>query len=156
MENNIKINIPFVNKSGNKNPKYETKGSSGFDLRANLESDTQINLAPLERAIIPTGLYFDLPDNFELQIRPRSGLAAKNGVTVLNTPGTVDSDYTGEVKVILVNLSNDYFTVRNGDRIAQAVVAPVWSENFVELSETDSINKETERNQGGFGSTGLN
>jgi dUTP pyrophosphatase len=150
---NYKISVGFKNESDNQDPEYATSGSSGFDLRANTQ--TPIILKAGNRAIIPTGLYFELPDNFELQIRPRSGLAAKNGVTVLNTPGTVDADYRGEVKVILINLSTDDFVINHGDRIAQGVLATVTSKNVINLLKLDNISSNTERGSGGFGSTGI-
>jgi dUTP pyrophosphatase len=148
-----KIKLSFVNESDNEDPEYATVGSSGFDLRANL--DSPITIPPHGVRIIPTGLYFEIPENFEIQVRPRSGLAAKNGVTVLNTPGTVDADYRGEVKVILINHSEVGFFVNHGDRIAQAVIASVIGKNFVSLSKVNNINENTERGSGGFGSTGL-
>ena len=123
--------VKFKNESDNQDPKYAKDGDSGFDLRANLVEP--IKLGSLDRVLVPTGLFFELPANFEMQVRPRSGLAAKNGVTVLNTPGTVDNLYRGEVKVILVNLSNESFTISHGDRIAQAVIAPVTSNNVLKL-----------------------
>jgi dUTP pyrophosphatase len=144
-----------VNKSDNPNPEYATNGSSGFDLRANLLDGPMI-IPSGEVRLVPTGLYFDIPENFEIQVRPRSGLAAKNAVTVLNTPGTVDSDYTGEVKVILINHGKTDFTVYHGDRIAQAILASVLSKNFVNLTQVTNITKDTERGSGGFGSTGKN
>lgn len=147
-----KCKIPFINESTNLDPTYESEGASGFDIRASL--DSPIILAPLERALIPTGLYFGLPKNIELQIRPRSGLAAKNGVTVLNTPGTVDSDYRGEVKIILVNLSNETFQINHGDRIAQGVYAQSFGSGGYKMMKTDSLD-ETTRGSGGFGSTGV-
>lgn len=159
-----KINIDLVNKSTNPKPEYATSGSSGFDLRANIVPisnyhgnmiDT-ITIKPMKREIIPTGLYFQLPNNFEIQVRPRSGLAAKFGVTVLNTPGTVDSDYTGEIKVILINLGDEDFIINHGDRIAQAVISPVMGKNNFNLNEIEGISKNTERGSGGFGSTGKN
>ena len=148
-----KINFNFKNESNNPDPEYATAGSSGFDLRANLESP--VTIEPHGVKIIPTGLYFEIPDNFEIQVRPRSGLAAKNGVTVLNTPGTVDADYRGEVKVILINHSENDFVINHGDRIAQAVVAAVTAKNFIKLTKVDNIDEETERGSGGFGSTGV-
>jgi len=148
-----KINFKFKNDSNNPDPEYATAGSSGFDLRANL--DSPITIPPHSVRIIPTGLYFEIPDNFEIQVRPRSGLAAKNGVTVLNTPGTVDADYRGEVKVILINHSEVGFFVNHGDRIAQAVVAAVTAKNFIKLTKVNNINEDTERGSGGFGSTGV-
>lgn len=158
MENNTKndfrIKLKFVNKSDNPDPEYATEGSSGFDLRANLSQPMVIESGKFD--MVPTGLYFDIPDNFEIQVRPRSGLAAKNGVTVLNTPGTVDSDYTGEVKVILINHGEEDFIINHGDRIAQAVVSTVSAKNVIKLEKISEISKNTERASGGFGSTGKN
>ncbi|MBE6238146.1 MAG: dUTP diphosphatase [Bacteroidales bacterium] len=142
------MKVQIVNKSAYPTPAYATEKSAGMDLKANI--DTPIVLGPLERAMVPTGLYIALPDGTEAQIRPRSGLAAKHGISVLNAPGTVDADYRGEVKVILVNLSNDPFTVNPGERIAQLVVARYEK---VEWDEVDVLD-ETERGEGGFGSTG--
>ena len=142
----MKINI--INKSSHALPSYETIASAGMDLRAHIVD--AIVLKPLERKIIPTGLYMELPVGYEAQVRPRSGLAAKHGVSVLNSPGTIDADYRGEIGVILVNLSNDIFTINNGDRVAQMVIAKheraEWNE-VIKLSETS-------RGEGGFGSTG--
>ena len=154
IRNDWKLKINFVNKSINKNPKYETIGSAGFDLRADLKIEVTIS-AKGGMAIIPTGLYFELPSNFEMQIRPRSGLAARNGVTVLNSPGTIDSDYRGEIKVILINHGHEDFKVNNGDRIAQGVIASVINENIFEFNQINEISDKTERSSGGFGSTGL-
>lgn len=131
-------------------PKYETTDSAGMDLYAALAEGETIVLGPLERAMIPTGLAMALPHRHEAQVRPRSGLAAKNGVTVLNTPGTIDADYRGEVKVILVNLSNEPFTIERGMRIAQMIIAPVTQGEWSVVTELG----ETERGAGGFGSTG--
>ena len=150
----FKFNINFKNESTNPDPEYATAGSSGFDLRANLENP--ITIPAGLREIVPTGLFFELPENFEIQVRPRSGLAGKNGVTVLNTPGTVDADYRGEVKVILINLGQEPFTINHGDRIAQAVVASVTSKNIIKLNRVTEISDDTERGSGGFGSTGKN
>lgn len=151
----FKIKINFVNESNNPNPDYATKGSSGFDLRANLTSP--ITLAPRGgNAIIPTGLYFEIPDNFEIQIRSRSGLAAKNQVAVLNSPGTIDADYRGEIKIILINHGVNDFTINHGDRVAQAVIASVLSKNVISLNRVSEISDNTERSSGGFGSTGIN
>jgi len=146
-----KIKINFINKSTNKNPVYAKVGDSGFDLRANESGE----LKPLERKLVGTGLYFELPDGFELQIRPRSGLAFKNGITVLNSPGTVDTGYRGEIKVLLVNISNEIFTWEKGERIAQGVIAHRISSDLGDLIEVAEIS-ETERGVGGFGSTGVN
>ena len=129
-------------------PKYETNGSSGMDLAANISSN--INIEPKQTAIIPTGLALSIPKDFEIQIRPRSGLAAKHKISVLNTPGTIDADYRGEIKVILINLGNEIFKIENGDRIAQMVVCPVIQ---AKLKEVDDLNK-TDRGESGFGSTG--
>ena len=143
------MKVKIVNKSPFDTPFYATEKSAGMDIKANIEAP--ITLAPLERAMVPTGLYIALPEGTEAQIRPRSGLAAKHGVTVLNTPGTIDADYRGEIKVILVNLSSTEFVINPGERIAQMVVARY------EHVEWDSVEllDETERGVGGFGSTGL-
>ena len=130
-------------------PKYETSGSSGLDLSANIK--TPVKIEPGKTTIIPTGVSVSIPKNFEIQIRPRSGLAAKNQITVLNTPGTIDADYRGEIKVILINLSKETFVVENGARIAQMVVCPVIK---AKLKEVDSLDN-TSRGSGGFGSTGM-
>jgi dUTP pyrophosphatase len=142
------MKVKIVNKSAFDTPFYATEKSAGMDIKANIEEP--IVLRPLQRAMVPTGLYIALPEGTEAQIRPRSGLAAKHGITVLNTPGTIDADYRGEIKVILVNLSNDDFTINPGERIAQMVVARY------EKVEWDSVEvlDETERGTGGFGSTG--
>ena len=143
------ISIKIINKSDHPTPSYETSSSAGMDLRANIENP--INLKPLERAIIKTGLYIALPQGFEAQVRPRSGLAAKHGITVLNAPGTIDADYRGEIGVILVNLSNENFNINNGDRVAQMVIARYAHTKWEEVSVLD----ETKRGTGGFGSTGI-
>ena len=143
----MKINI--INKSAHALPNYETGASAGMDLRANTE--TPIGLKPLERAIVPTGLFLELPIGIEAQVRPRSGLAAKKGITVLNAPGTIDADYRGEVGVILVNLSQDDFTIEPGERIAQLVIA---KHERAEWEEVEVLT-ETARGAGGFGSTGV-
>tara|TARA_A100001011_G_scaffold397733_2_gene499714 strand:- start:121 stop:561 length:441 start_codon:yes stop_codon:yes gene_type:complete len=130
-------------------PKYETKGSSGMDLAANLE--TGIDLKPGETVIVPTGLAVSIPNGFEAQIRPRSGLAAKKKISVLNTPGTIDSDYRGEIKIILINLGKELFTIDKGLRVAQMVICPITK---AELEEVDDLNN-TDRGDGGFGSTGI-
>ena len=129
-------------------PKYETEGSSGMDLSANIESS--INIEPGKKEIIPTGISISVPKGFEIQIRPRSGLAAKHNITVLNTPGTIDSDYRGELKVILINLSQKKFKVEKGFRIAQMVLCPIMKIEFEEVDNLDN----TDRGKGGFGSTG--
>ena len=142
------MKVKIVNKSAFDTPFYATERSAGMDIKANIAAP--IALQPLQRAMVPTGLYIALPEGTEAQIRPRSGLAAKHGITVLNTPGTIDADYRGEIKVILVNLSNEEFTINPGERIAQMVVARY------EKVEWDSVEvlDETERGAGGFGSTG--
>jgi len=140
--------IPVVNRSDNPLPQYATTGSSGMDIRAFLEKD--LVLQPLERTMVPTGLFIELPQGYEVQVRPRSGLAIKQGLTCLNSPGTVDADYRGEIKVILINLSNEVQTIQSGDRIAQMVLQKV--ENIV-WQPGNTIN-ETERGAGGFGHTG--
>ena len=149
-----KFKVNFKNDSNNPDPEYATAGSSGFDLRANLTEP--IKLSPKGGfAIVPTGLFFEIPTNFEIQVRSRSGLAAKNQVCVLNSPGTVDADYRGEVKVILINHSKVGFFVNHGDRIAQAVIASVIGKNFVKLEKVNKIDENTGRGSGGFGSTGV-
>ncbi len=142
------LNIRIVNKSGMPLPKYETTGSAGMDLRANLK--TEITLKPLERALIPTGLFIELPHGYEAQVRPRSGMSIKHGITMINCVGTIDSDYRGEIKVPVVNLSNESYTLKHGERVAQMVLAKY--ETAV-LESVDVIN-ETDRGVGGFGSTG--
>ena len=131
-------------------PAYETVLAAGMDLRAAVADEAPMVLRPMERAMVPTGLTFALPAGFEAQVRPRSGLAAKSGITCLNTPGTIDADYRGEVKVILINLGEEDFTIRRGDRIAQLVIAPVVQAAWAEVETLD----ETARGAGGFGSTG--
>ena len=143
------MNIKIINKSGHDLPNYETNASAGMDLRANLTE--AVTLQPLERAIIPTGLFIELPVGIEAQVRPRSGLAAKKGITVLNAPGTIDADYRGEVGVILVNLSNEDFVIENGERIAQMVIA---KHERAEWNQVEILS-ETARGEGGFGSTGV-
>ncbi|MEP2239613.1 MAG: dUTP diphosphatase [Maribacter sp.] len=143
------MNIKIINKSNHDLPHYETSASAGMDLRANL--DEAVTLQPLGRAIIPTGLFIELPVGIEAQVRPRSGLAAKKGITVLNAPGTIDADYRGEIGVILVNLSSEDFVIENGERIAQMVVA---KHERAEWNLVDSLS-ETARGEGGFGSTGV-
>ena len=142
------MEVKIVNKSNHRLPEYATVDSAGMDLKANI--DEPFVLRPLERQIVPTGIFIQLPKGTEAQIRPRSGLAAKNGITVLNSPGTIDSDYTGEIKVILINLSNENFVVNPGDRIAQMVVARYERVEWNEVATLD----ETERGEGGFGHTG--
>jgi len=143
------MQIQITNKSKHALPSYETDASAGMDLRANI--DQSITLKPLERTIVKTGLFIALPVGFEAQVRPRSGLAAKNGITVLNAPGTVDADYRGEIGVILVNLSNEDFVINDGERIAQLVIAKHERANWEEVE----VLSETKRGSGGFGSTGV-
>jgi dUTP pyrophosphatase len=142
------LNVKIVNQSSNPLPAYQTIHAAGMDLSANLTES--IVLQPLERKLIPTGLYIELPEKSEAQIRPRSGLALKHGITVLNSPGTIDSDYRGELKVLLINLSNEPFTINHGDRIAQMVIARVEQAHLLEVMELTS----SDRASGGFGSTG--
>ncbi|HRG38465.1 MAG TPA: dUTP diphosphatase [Bacteroidia bacterium] len=142
------MKIKIINKSRHPLPTYATAASAGVDLRANL--DEPIVLKSLERVAVPTGLFMELPVGFEAQVRPRSGLALKNGLTVLNSPGTIDADYRGEIKVILVNLSTDVFTINDGERIAQMVIAKHEQAEWIAVEEL----VETERGQGGFGHTG--
>jgi dUTP pyrophosphatase len=148
MKNTVRVGLKVLSHFKGDLPKYQSGGASGFDIRAQLE--TSLMLGPGERAIIPTGLVFETPFGFEIQARPRSGWAAKNGMTVLNTPGTIDSDYRGEVKIIVINLGNEPIEIKDQDRVAQLVIAPVYQAQF-ELSECLT---ETERGAGGFGSTG--
>ena len=143
------MNVQIINKSKHLIPSYETVLSAGMDLRANIEDS--ITLKPLERAIVKTGLFIALPAGLEAQVRPRSGLAAKKGITVLNSPGTVDADYRGEIGVILVNLSNEDFEINDGERIAQLVIT---KHERIDWNEVSVLN-ETERGAGGFGSTGV-
>ena len=142
------MKVKIVNHSKHALPEYQTPLSAGLDIRANL--DESVTLRPLERAMIPTGLFVELPEGCEMQIRPRSGLAAKHGITVLNSPGTIDADYRGEIKVILVNLSNESFTIESGERIAQMIVARYEQIEWQPVEELGA----TERGAGGFGSTG--
>ncbi|MBI3500308.1 MAG: dUTP diphosphatase [Bacteroidetes bacterium] len=142
------MKIKIINKSKHALPSYATMASAGMDLRANLESP--IVLKSLERFLVPTGLFIELPMGYEAQIRPRSGFAAKHGITVLNSPGTIDADYRGEIKVILVNLSNADFTIQDGERVAQMVISKHEQAEWMEVEEL----LETERGAGGFGSTG--
>lgn len=144
------IEIKTKSEEGVTLPVYKTPGAAGADVCAFLKEPVVIKKGMT--AMLPTGLFFEIPEGYEIQVRPRSGLAAKNGVTVLNTPGTIDSDYRGELKIILINLGQEDFTVNNGDRIAQLIVAPVIQGNFI---PADQLN-ETERGSGGFGSTGKN
>ena len=144
----ISLKVKVINKSSHPLPSYATAGSSGMDLRANLTAP--VSLASMERKLIPTGIFLEIPSGFEAQIRPRSGLALKQGLTCLNTPGTIDADYRGEIKVILINLSGETQQIENGDRIAQMVFQQV---EMAELMEVSSI-EATTRNEGGFGHTG--
>ncbi|HBH20822.1 MAG TPA: dUTP diphosphatase [Rikenellaceae bacterium] len=143
------MKVRVINKSGNALPEYATPLAAGMDVRAN--NETPISIAPLQRVIVPTGLFLEIPKGYEVQVRPRSGLAAKKGVTVLNAPGTIDADYRGEVCVILVNLSSETFVVERGERIAQLVLA---RHECIEWDECQSLSS-SERGEGGFGSTGV-
>lgn len=142
------VSVKIVNTSSNPLPAYATVGSSGMDIRASI--DAPVSLQPLERALIPTGIFVELPENYEIQVRPRSGLAVKQGITCLNTPGTIDADYRGEIKVILINLSQETQVIQPGDRIAQMVLQQVDKINWVPAEQLEI----TERNAGGFGHTG--
>ena len=143
------MTVKVINKSGNALPSYASEAAAGMDVRA--EIPQAIKIGPLERVIVPTGLFLEIPVGYEVQVRPRSGLAAKHGITVLNSPGTIDADYRGELKVILVNLSNEAFSIEPGERIAQIVLA---RHEAIEWEQTDELS-ESERGAGGFGSTGL-
>jgi dUTP pyrophosphatase len=143
-----KISIRIINHSSNPLPEYATSGSAGMDIRAHLE--TPLTLAPMERFLVPTGLFIELPQGYEAQIRPRSGLAIKQGITCLNSPGTVDSDYRGEIKIILINLSLDEQTIQPGDRIAQMIFQSTQKAEWITATELEI----TDRNTGGFGHTG--
>lgn len=140
--------IKVVNQSKHPLPAYETQQSAGMDIRANI--DAELILMPLQRVLIPSGLFIELPIGFEAQIRPRSGLALKHGITVLNSPGTIDADYRGEIKIVLINLSNEAFTIKDGDRIAQMIIAKHEQAEWQEVS----VLSETERGAGGYGHTG--
>lgn len=142
------MKIKIVNRSSNELPKYATSASAGVDLRANL--DEEIVLKSMERTLVPTGLYMEIPAGYEAQVRPRSGLALKHGISVLNSPGTIDSDYRGEIKVILVNLSEESYTINDGERIAQLVIAAHEQAEWEEVEELEVSSRGT----GGFGSTG--
>jgi len=144
------IQVNVINTSSNPLPAYSTKGSAGMDIRANLQSP--VTLQPLERSLITTGLFIELPEGYEAQIRPRSGMAIKQGITCLNSPGTVDSDYRGELKVILINLSNSNQVINHGDRIAQMIIAKTEQAELVSVAELN----ESARGEGGFGHTGIN
>jgi dUTP pyrophosphatase len=143
------MNVRIINTSKHPLPAYQTEGSAGMDLRAELSES--ITIGPLERALVPTGLFIELPEGTEAQIRPRSGLAFKHGLTVLNSPGTIDSDYRGEIKVILVNLSNEPFTITDGERVCQMVIA---KHEYISWQQVDEL-EDTSRSSGGFGSTGV-
>lgn len=143
------MQINIINKSSHELPKYETIASAGMDLRANLLES--VILKPFERTLVKTGLFIELPIGFEAQVRPRSGLALKKGITVLNSPGTIDADYRGEIGIILINLSSEDFVIENGERIAQLVIAKYEQAEFIEVNELS----ETSRGTGGFGSTGV-
>jgi dUTP pyrophosphatase len=143
----------FVNKSNNEDPAYESSGAAGFDLRAFIPEPIVLDAG--KRVLIKTGLFFEIPEDHEIQIRPRSGLALKHGITVLNSPGTIDSDYRGEIGIIIINLGGEPFRIESGDRIAQGVIAKTTGSNYFKLTKVDSIDLNTERSDGGFGSTGM-
>tara|TARA_R110000787_G_scaffold40066_11_gene99870 strand:- start:9338 stop:9967 length:630 start_codon:yes stop_codon:yes gene_type:complete len=147
-----KVEVKFINKSTNQNPSYIYKGDSGFDFRANLKETMVIE--PMGRALVPTGLFFEIPFGYELQVRPKSGLAIKKGIMVLNTPGTVDSNYRGEIQIILINLSKEDYIIEHGDRIAQGVVCPILNKDWSVMSEVDVLSP-SDRQDGAFGSTGI-
>ena len=153
-DNSMKLKIAMVNNSNNPDPMYQKIGDSGFDFMASLPEGAIIIAEPLKRVLIPTGLHFQIPIGFELQVRPRSGLALKNGITVLNTPGTVDSGYRGEIKVILYNTGDESFTIKNGDRIAQGVITPVQNKKTTIFTRVESLD-DSDRGVDGFGSTGV-
>ena len=142
------VNIKIINNSSNPLPAYETSGSAGMDIRSNLEEP--VKLAPMQRALIPTGLFIELPLDYEAQVRPRSGLAIKHGITCLNSPGTIDSDYRGELKVILINLSNEEQIINHGERIAKLIITPVSKAHWAEVKMLEA----SKRGKGGFGHTG--
>ncbi len=142
------LTIRIVNKSGMPLPQYETSGSAGMDLRAHLEAEITLN--PLERTLVPTGLFIELPHGYEAQVRPRSGMSIKHGITMINCVGTIDSDYRGEIKVPVVNLSNEPYTLKHGERVAQMVIAKYETAHL----EAVAVINETDRGAGGFGSTG--
>lgn len=152
--NREKPTLFYVNKSNNPDPTFAEEGDSGFDLRAYLQDGIEYHVEAWKGVIVPTGLYFEVKKGLEIQVRPRSGLAAKYWVTVLNTPGTVDSRFRGEVQIIFMNLSNDKFIIKNGDRIAQGVVCPVYGEGNLNMVKAEKLS-ETERGTNGFGSTGI-
>ena len=153
-DNTMRLKVKIINNSENPDPTYQKVGDSGFDFMASLPEGATITIEPMKRALIPTGLHFQIPIGFELQVRPRSGLALKNGITVLNTPGTVDSGYRGEVKVILFNTGEEPFVIKNGDRIAQGVIAPVQFSKTTKFVRVNNLD-ESDRGSGGFGSTGV-
>jgi dUTP pyrophosphatase len=146
---NQKLVVEYVLNSDNEEPQYHYETDSGFDLRANED----VTLEPLERALVPTGMFINIPNRYEIQVRPKSGLTINKGLTVLNTPGTVDNGYTGEIKVIMINLDKNTQTIKKGDKIAQAVICPVIVGGEVQLKRTDKL-IEKDRNSNGFGSTG--
>lgn len=166
--NRFLLHVELINKSNNPDPEFKTSGAAGMDIRANITSDfiNEIsgNLVHSDNSIflpsgsflaIPTGIYMKVPESYEIQVRPRSGLAFKHGVTVLNSPGTIDSDYTGEIKVILINHGKNSFEINHGDRIAQLVISNVMSKNTISFKNVESFSGGTERGSGGFGSTGV-
>lgn len=152
VNSDYKIKIKYINKSDNENPVYAKEGDSGFDLRANLIEP--VTLKPMERKLIGTGLYFELPFGYDMEIRSRSGMSLKHGIIVLNTPGTIDLNFRGEIGIILINLGQEDFIINPGDRIAQGLIRVSTTDTIIDLIEVSEISKETERGEGGFGSTG--
>mgnify|MGYP002660237809 CR=1 FL=1 len=149
--------LKFVNLSSNPDPCFAKYGDSGFDIRAWVVNETNsITLKPLERKLVNTGLYFDIPENTEIQIRPRSGLSVKKGLSIVNSPATIDEGYTGEIGVVAINLSKEDILIKNGDKIAQGVLCPVFNSPLVNMESVSSIDKITERGDGGYGHTGIN
>lgn len=149
-----KLNIKFVNKSNNADPLYNHEGDSGFDIKAFINEPIILNR--FDRILVPTGLYFDIPKGFEMQVRSKSGLAIKNGIMVLNSPGTIDQSYSGEIKVIIINMGSDSFIINNGDKVAQGVFCGVLGSQNMILEKIDKIESVSTRGENGFGSTGIN
>lgn len=153
-KNSLTPTLKFVNMSNNPDPVFAHEGDSGFDLRAHLVDTAAVHMAPGSYYVVPTGLYFEIDKGYEIQIRPRSGLAYSHGITIVNSPGTIDSHYRGEIKIILSNLGMESFVIKNGDRIAQGVVCPVYGEGNLNMEKVEKLS-ETLRNTQGFGSTGI-
>lgn len=153
INSDFRLKLNFINTSNNPNPEFATAGSAGFDFRASLSEPVILKAG--KRLVVKTGLFIELPPNLEIQVRPRSGLSAKFGITVLNSPGTIDSDYTGEIGVILINLGEDDFEIQNGDRIAQGIITSVFGESTINFNQVNEISENEHRGSAGFGSTGL-